>query len=327
MTESEIIGRGQDVIRQEADVLAELADSLGDAFAEVAGEIDACQGKVAFVGMGKPGRVNGKVAATFCSLGIPAFVLHPGEAMHGDLGVLQPEDLVIAVSYSGESDEVTTILPLLKRYAKGVVAVTGNPSSTLAQAADITCVFPKFREADGLGLAPTSSTTAWLALADAWAVAVSQSRGFAREDFGGFHPAGALGKKLLLSVESIMAAGDGNAVVPLGTKLSGAIGEIARKGLGMTCVVDGDGRLAGIVTDGDLRRLLLDRVNVYGFYVDRVMTRRPITVPEGTMAIDALRLMRERNVGCLPVLRGDGTVAGTVLLQAIIDAGIVPEED
>ncbi len=326
MTDQELIQRGEDVIRQEAGVLDELASSLGDTFAQVAREIDACVGKVAFVGMGKPGRVNGKVAATFCSLGIPSFVLHPGEAMHGDLGVLQAEDLVIVVSYSGESDEVTTILPLVKRYAKRLVAVTGNSSSTLAKSADITMVFPKFQEADGLGLAPTSSTTAWLALADAWAVAVSSSRGFAREDFGGYHPAGALGKKLLFSVDRLMATGAANAVVDIHATLTDAINEISAKGLGMTCVTGPDGTLAGVVTDGDLRRLLARRVNVYGYYVERVMTVSPVTVTAGTMAIDALRLMRERNVSCLPVLREDGTVAGTVLLHAIIDAGIVPED-
>lgn len=321
-----LIRRGQDVICQEAEVLSELASCLGDVFAEIAREIDACEGKVAFVGMGKPGRVNGKVAATFCSLGIPAFVLHPGEAMHGDLGVLQPSDLVMVVSYSGESDEITTILPLLKKYSSKLVAVTGNPSSTLAKSADITMVFPKFQEADGLGLAPTSSTTAWLALADAWAVAVSQARGFARDDFGGYHPAGSLGKKLLFSVDRLMAEGAANAEVAPTAKVTEAIDEMAHKGLGMTCVVSPDGRLAGILTDGDLRRMLAGHVNIYGAYVEKHMTRSPLTVSSGTMAIDALRVMRERNVSCLPVLRGDGTVAGTVLLQSIVDAGIIPED-
>lgn len=326
MTGKEAIGIAADVIRREAEVLNTLADTLGGSFPEIIREIDECKGKVAFVGMGKPGRVNGKVAATFCSLGIPSFVLHPGEAMHGDLGVLQESDLVIVVSYSGESDEVTTILPLLKRYSHKLIAVTGNSKSTLAEAADIVLVFPKFTEADGLGLAPTASTTAWLALADAIAVTVSRSRGFSREDFGGFHPAGALGKKLLFSVDRLMAAGDANATIQPTAAITDAIVEMAEKGLGMTCVVNDEGKLVGIVTDGDLRRLLLKRVNVYDYNTECVMTREPITVPKGMMAIDALRLMRERNVSCLPVVEGDGTLAGTVLLQSIIDAGIVPEE-
>ncbi|MBR3316614.1 MAG: KpsF/GutQ family sugar-phosphate isomerase [Atopobiaceae bacterium] len=325
MNSEEVIGSGADVIRQEAAVLEELAATLDDTFAMVASEIDCCTGKVAFVGMGKPGRVNGKVAATFCSLGIPSFVMHPGEAMHGDLGVLQKNDLVIVVSFSGESDEVTTILPLIKRYAYKLIAVTGNPDSTLARHADVTMVFPKFKEADGLGLAPTASTTAWLALADALAVAVSHSRGFTRDDFGAFHPAGALGKKLLFSVDRLMATGEANAVVKPEVAVTDAIVEMAKKGLGMTCVVDNKGVLLGVITDGDLRRLLLNHVNVYDYRVAQAMTSSPITVPAGTMAIDALRLMRERNVSCLPVIAEDGLLAGTILLQAIIDAGIVPE--
>lgn len=325
MTDDKLAAVGDSVIRQEASVLEDLADCLGDAFIQVAHEIDECTGKIAFVGMGKPGRVNGKVAATFCSLGMPAFVLHPGEAQHGDLGVLQKTDLVIVVSYSGESDEITAILPLVKRYASKLVAITGNPESTLANEADITLVFPKFQEADGLGLAPTASTTAWLALADALAVAVSQSRGFTRDDFGGFHPAGSLGKKLLFSVGRLMVTGEENAVVSIDAKLTDAIVEIAKKGIGMTCVVDEQGDLRGIVTDGDLRRQLLTGVDVYNLSVREAMTPKPVTVASDAMAIDALKLMRARNVSCLPVTSGKH-VLGTIMLKSIIDAGIVPEE-
>lgn len=299
-----------------------LGDSLGDTFADVCAEVDRCRGKVVFVGMGKPGRVDGKVAATFCSLGIPSIVLHPAEAMHGDLGVLQPDDLVIAVSYSGESDEVVSILPLLRRYASKLVAVTGNASSRLAAAADIVQVLPEFEEADPLGLAPTSSTTAWIAYADAVAVAVSQARGFTPEDFGGYHPAGSLGKRLLLTVDSLMAGGERNAAVPAGSKLTAAIEEIGRKGLGITSVVDAEGRLAGVVTDGDLRRQLERRADVYSLSVDEIMSREPATARLGTNAADALALMRRRNVSALPVLDGRVPV-GIVQMQAIVDAGVV----
>ena len=326
MSNELLISHGQEVIRKEAEVLFELANSLDDAFTRVADEIDACTGKVAFVGMGKPGRVNGKVAATFCSLGIPAFVLHPGEAQHGDLGVLQSNDLVIVVSYSGESDEITAILPLLSRYSSKLIAITGNPKSTLAHMADIVLVFPKFTEADGLGLAPTASTTAWIALADALAVAVSSSRGFSREDFGGYHPAGSLGKKLLLSVDRLMSSDGANAIVKEDAKLTEAIVEIAKKGIGMTCVTHPDGTLAGVVTDGDLRRQLLQEADVYNIAVSNAMTSSPITIPPGTMAIDALRIMLSKNISCLPVVDADGHIVGTILLKSIIDAGIVPEE-
>lgn len=322
MQDNQILARGKQVIEKESTVLGLVSKALDDSFVQMARAIDKCAGKVAFVGMGKPGRVNGKVAATFCSLGIPAYVLHPGEAMHGDLGVLQKGDLVIVVSYSGESDEVTTILPLLKRYASAVIGVTGNAESTLAKMADVVYVFPKFEEADGLGLAPTTSTTAWLALADALAVVVSTGRGFTERDFGGFHPAGSLGKKLLLSVDDLMAAGDDNATVPAGSKLTSAIVEIGKKGIGMTCVVDREGRLAGIVTDGDLRRQLIKGADVYSMSVDEVMSRTPYVIESGAKAIHALQTMREANVSCLPVVM-DGAVVGTVLMKSIVDAGIV----
>lgn len=326
MTDEQLLATGTDVITQEADVLVELANSLGSTFSEIAREIDACEGKIAFIGMGKPGRVNGKVAATFCSLGMPSFVLHPGEAMHGDLGVLQKNDLAIVISYSGESDEIVGILPLVKRYAKKIIAVTGNPSSTLALAADIVMVFPKFQEADGLGLAPTASTTAWLALADALAVAVSRSRGFTRDDFGGYHPAGSLGKKLLFSVDRLMAAGEDNATVSKNAKLTKAIVEMAKKGIGMTCVVDDANHLVGIVTDGDLRRQLVAGADVYNMSVTAAMTCKPLTTTSGTMAIEALKIMRQHDVSCLPVIDEGNRVVGTVLLRSIVDAGIVPEE-
>ena len=295
---------------------------MGAEFNEICREINSCSGKVAFVGMGKPGRVNGKVAATFCSLGIPSFVLHPGEAQHGDLGVLQPNDLVIAVSYSGESDEVVSILPLLRKKASRLVAITGKIDSHLAKSADIVQVLPQFLEADPLGLAPTSSTTVWIAYADALAVAVSSARGFTREDFGGNHPAGALGKGLVYRVDDLMRSDDCNAIVHPDDRLTDAIVRISKTGFGMACVADDEGNLVGVITDGDLRRQIERHVDVYSLSVEDAMTSSPTTVQTGMMAVDALALMRERNVTGVPVLDGE-RILGSLPLQDIVDAGIV----
>lgn len=317
-----LIEAGRRVFATEIRALENTEGALDESFARICGVIASCKGKVAFIGMGKPGRVNGKVAATFCSLGIPAFVLHPGEAQHGDLGVLQPDDLAIVVSYSGESDEVVGVLPSIRRKASLMVAVTGRADSRLAKAADIVQVLPHFAEADPLGLAPTSSTTVWIAYADALAVAVSSSRGFTREDFGSNHPAGSLGKGLLYRVDDLMRSGERNAVVAPGDHLTSAIVRIGETGFGMACVADEEGDLVGVITDGDLRRQIERRADVYSLIVSDAMTADPVTVQSGTMAVDALALMRNRNVAGVPVLDGR-RVVGSLPLQDIVDAGIV----
>ena len=313
---------GKRVFDMETRALSRTKDALGEEFDSICREIDKCTGKVALVGMGKPGRVNGKVAATFCSLGIPAFVLHPGEAQHGDLGVLQSSDLVIAVSYSGESDEVIGLLPFLRRKATRLIAITGRADSHLAEAADIVQVLPQFAEADPLGLAPTSSTTVWIAYADALAVAVSASRGFTRDDFGGNHPAGSLGKGLMYRVDDLMRTGDKNAVVSPTDLLTDAIVCIGKTGFGMACVANEKGDLVGVITDGDLRRQIERHADVYSLSVADAMTVTPVTVQVATKAVDALALMRERNVTGVPVLDGQH-VLGSLPLQDIVDAGIV----
>ena len=323
MTELNYIELGRKALQAEAEVLEAMAGDLSEPFARIADEVNSCVGKVVFVGMGKPGHVSRKIAATFSSLGIPAIALHPGEAMHGDLGMLQKTDLVVVASYSGESDEVTAILPLLKRYSCGrLIAITGNAQSTLAREADIVQVLPRFEEADPLGLAPTSSTTAFMAYGDALAVAVSSKRGFTQENFGAYHPAGSLGKKILLKVDGLMAAEERNAIVVSGSPLTDAIAEIGRKGLGMTSVVDVDGKLIGVITDGDLRRQLEKNIDVYSLKSDDIMSDKPAVIETGSPATSALALMRNRNVSCLPVLKG-GVPIGVVQMQAIVDAGIV----
>lgn len=269
---------GKRVFDIEIEALQRTRDSLDATFVQIVDLITCCKGKVIITGMGKPGHIATKLAATFASLGTPAFCLHPGEAMHGDLGMISDNDIVIAISYSGESDEIVKILPNIKLIGAVLVAITGNGLSTLAQAADIVQVFPKFEEAGSLRLAPTSSTTVELCYGDALAIVASAVYGFQDRDFAKFHPAGSLGKKLILKVDDMMSSAEQNAVTPMDATLKDAIVELSKKGLGIVSVVDGDGRLAGVITDGDLRRQLEKGANVYNLQVREIMTKTPVTI-------------------------------------------------
>lgn len=306
----------------EIDALSKTKDALDDTFIEILDLITNCNGKVIVTGMGKPGHVGTKIAATFASLGTPSFYLHPAEAMHGDLGMISENDIVIAISYSGESDEIVRILPNIKMIGATLVGITGNPESTLAQVADVVQVFPKFNEACYLGLAPTSSTTTTLCYGDALAIVASGVYGFKDADFGKFHPAGSLGKKLILKVDDLMAKGNDNPVVHESVSLKEAIIELSKKGLGIVSIVDDSGRLIGVITDGDLRRQLEKGVNIYELSVDAVMTKKPITIDSGRMAVEALRELKDYNISGMPVLNM-GTVVGTIRLQDIVKTGIV----
>ena len=285
--------------------------------------IVSCDGKVVVTGMGKPGHIAKKLAATFASLGTPSFFLHPGEAMHGDLGMISENDLVIAISYSGESDEIIKILPNIKLIGAQLVAITGNAKSTLAQVADVVQVLPEFEEACHLGLAPTSSTTAVLCYGDALAVTASRIYGFKTEDFGKFHPAGALGKKIILKVGNLMAKGDENPKVLKGTLLMDAIDIMSHKGLGVVSVVDDSDHLVGFITDGDLRRLIEKRVDFYHETVDDYMIKSPLRTTEDTLAVQALHFIREHKINNLPVVDENNVLIGTLTWQMIIRAGIV----
>lgn len=316
------LAEGRRVISEEAGVLGLMAESLDGTFADVLEAVLACEGKVFITGMGKPGHIARKLAATLSSLGTPSVFLHPAEAMHGDLGSLDPRDLVIAISYSGESGEITGILPNIRALGCALVAITGNPSSTLAAAADIVQVLPGLDEACRLGLAPTSSTTAVLAYGDALAVAASAARGFTAADFGRRHPAGSLGKRLVLRVGDLMAKGEGVPSVPEGSALVDAITEIARAHLGAACVTAPDGALVGIVTDGDVRRAVSRRADIYSSSVDDVMSSDPKCAASAEFAFDALSRIRELDVNCLPVVDG-GKLVGLVTWRQIVGAGIV----
>lgn len=303
--------------------LKKTRDAIDQTFLDILDKIVSCKGKVILTGMGKPGHIARKIAATMSSLGTPAFFLHPAEAQHGDLGMVTDKDVVIAISYSGESEEVTKIIPNVKLIGAPLIAITANAESTLAVNADIVQVFPKFDEACYLGLAPTSSTTVLLAYGDALAVVASGIYGFKDKDFGMYHPAGSLGKKLILQVENLMVTDEAVPVIKKGSSLTDAIVEMSKKGLGVVSIVDEKQILHGILTDGDIRRMIEKRIDVYNAVVDDVMTQNPIYIHGNMMAIDALKLLKTKSLNCLPVVDDENKVVGTVTLQMIVKAGIV----
>ena len=283
----------------------------------------ACQGRVVVTGMGKSGHIAGKLAATLASTGTPAFFVHPGEASHGDLGMITRSDVVLALSNSGETAEVTALLPLLKRLGTPLVSMTGRPNSTLAKHADAHLNSGVEREACPLDLAPTSSTTAALALGDALAVALLEARGFTAEDFALSHPGGSLGKRLLLRVRDLMHDGARLPQVPLGSPLRDALLEITRQGLGFTCVVDSDGRLAGVYTDGDLRRTLDQFHNLRDVIVDDVMTRPGKRIAPDILAAEAVRIMEESRITALAVVDEQQRPIGALHMHDLLASGVI----
>ncbi len=319
----DILSEAARVFDVELAALAATKSTLGSSFETLAQTVLACTGKVILTGMGKPGHICEKIAASLASLGTPAFFMHPGEAMHGDLGMVSAHDVVLLVSYSGETAEVTGLLSALHEIGATTIALTGNPKSTLARGAKQAYCFPPFEEACYLHLAPTSSTTALLVLGDALAVTLARARGYTRADFGLHHPAGSLGKKLLLRVSDVMHGGAENATVTADASLRAAIVEMSKKGLSMVTVTDENGGLLGILTDGDLRRMLERGVDVYAESVANVMTKQPKWIASGEMAVNALQRMTDLTITGMPVLNDHGMVVGSVLMQDIIKTGIV----
>jgi arabinose-5-phosphate isomerase len=273
--------------------------------------------------MGKSGHIAGKLAATLASTGTPAFFVHPGEASHGDLGMITPQDLVIAISNSGETDELVKILPLLKRLGVPLITLTGAPRSTLGVASTVVLDIAVREEACPLNLAPTASTTAALAMGDALAVALLESRGFTREDFARAHPGGALGRRLLLRVEDLMHQGDAIPRVSADTPLAGGLIEMSRKGLGMTAVVDAEGRLAGIFTDGDLRRALDRNIDIRATPMAAVMTPRCRTIGPQALAAEAVRLLEQHKINALVVVDDEGRLVGALNIHDLLRAGVM----
>ncbi len=314
---------GRDVIRLEAEALTHLATRINEQFSIACQLIRSCAGRLVITGMGKSGHIGNKIAATFASTGTPAFFVHPGEASHGDLGMITPQDVVLAISNSGETEELVTILPIIKRMGVKLIAFTGRPDSALARAADAVLDCAVEREACPLNLAPTASTTAALAMGDALAVALLKSRGFTEEDFARAHPAGSLGRRLLLYVSDVMHAGDQIPLVNDDASLRDALLEMTGKGLGMTGVVDKNKRLVGILTDGDLRRVLSRDVDVHTAKIADVMTRDPKTEAPDRLAAEAVHFMREHKINGIFVVDTDRHVLGALNMHDLLRAGVL----
>ena len=315
---------GRRVVEIEARALNALAARIDGAFATACQAILAGHGRVVCTGMGKSGHVARKIAATLASTGTPAFYVHPGEAGHGDLGMITDADVVLALSYSGESDEVLMLLPVLKRQGNTVIGMTGRPQSTLARESDIHLDVSVPAEACPLDLAPTSSTTASLAMGDALAVALLDARGFTADDFARSHPAGSLGRRLLLHITDVMHAGEDVPRVDITATLSEALVEMSRKRLGMTAVVDTDGRLAGLFTDGDLRRTLDNpALDVRTARIAEVMTRAPKTIGADQLAVEAARLMETHKISGLIVVDDEHRPVGALNIHDLLRARVV----
>ena len=315
---------GRRVFEIERDGLSAVAARIDGAFSAACRAILACHGRVVCSGMGKSGHVARKIAATLASTGTPAFYVHPGEAAHGDLGMVTDADIVLALSYSGESDELLTLLPALKRQGNAIIAMTGREASSLAREADIHLDISVPAEACPLALAPTSSTTASLAMGDALAVALLEARGFTADDFARSHPAGALGRRLLLHITDVMHAGEDVPKVGPDATVSEALVEMSRKRLGMTAIVDGDGRLLGLYTDGDLRRSLDDEaVDLRATRIDAVMTRAPRTIGADALAAEAAQMMETHKINALLVLDAQQRVVGALNIHDLLRARVV----
>lgn len=300
-----------------------LAQRLDSSFPQAVDLILQCRGRVVVSGMGKSGHIGRKIASTLASTGTPAFFMHPGEASHGDLGMITAQDVVLALSNSGESDELLAIIPLLKRLGAKLVSMTGNPKSTLAKEADIHLDASVTHEACPLGLAPTASTTAALALGDALALALLDARGFSEEDFARAHPGGALGRQLLLHVSDVMRTGDSIPKVPRQAYLSSALLEMSSKGLGMTAIVDADDKPLGIFTDGDLRRAFENGVDVTSTLIEHIMHRNPRTIAPNRLAAEAVELMETHKINGLLVMDEHGTLVGALNMHDLLKAKVV----
>lgn len=309
-------------IRMEADAVAALESRIGAEFEQACDRLLSVSGRIIVTGMGKSGHIARKIAATLASTGSPAFFVHPGEASHGDMGMITAEDAVIALSNSGEVGEVITLLPLLKRMGVPLISMTGNPASTLARASEVHLDTGVETEACPLDLAPTSSTTTALVMGDALAIALLEARGFTADDFAFSHPGGTLGKQLLLMVRDVMRSGDAIPAVPADRKLSEALLEISSKGLGMTTVIDPQGGFAGVFTDGDLRRSLDARVDINDSIIGDLMSKDAKTVKPEMLAAEAMRIMEKNEIGALVVLDDQGNVAGVLHLKDLLHAGI-----
>ena len=310
------------VLETEVAGLTQLDQYFNDDFCKACDLILNNKGKVVVMGMGKSGHIGNKIAATLASTGTSAFFVHPGEAAHGDLGMIEPGDIVIAISNSGESGEILSLFPVLKRLNIKIISMTGKPVSNMATLSDIHLQISVPEEACPLGLAPTTSTTATLVMGDALAVALLQARGFTAQDFALSHPGGALGRQLLLKLDDIMHTGDALPIVAPDALVRDALLEISQKGLGMTAIVDQDGQMAGIFTDGDLRRILDKRVDIHSTQIGDVMTLNPTVADPNMLAVEGLNLMQAKSINGL-MLCQDGKLVGALNMHDLLKAGVM----
>lgn len=314
---------GVAVIETEARALTSLAARVGKSFVDACRLLLQCEGRVVVTGMGKSGHVGRKIAATLASAGTPSFFMHPGEASHGDLGMITADDVVLAISNSGGTREIVTILPLIKRLGVPLITLTGDQQSRMAEVADVNIDVGVETEACPLGLAPTASTTATLAMGDAIAIALLEARGFSAEDFARSHPGGRLGRRLLLHVSDIMHSGDDMPTVALDVPVSKALVEMTRTGLGTVAIVDSDLKVLGIYTDGDLRRTLDRELNVHKAKISEVMTAQCVTVAPNMLAAEGLKIMEDREINSLLVVDTERRLIGVFSMHDLLHAGVI----
>ena len=319
-----ILDIAKKVLKTEAEAIFALIERLGSNFEKAVESIYECKGRVVVTGMGKSGLVGKKIAATLASTGTPAFFLHPAEAGHGDLGMVTSRDVLLAISNSGETEEIVRLIPFLKRFNLRLVSITGNPNSTLSRAADVNLDVSVKEEACPFGIVPTASTTATMAIGDAMAVALLVKKGLKEEDFAFFHPGGSIGKKLLITVKDLMHKGDAIPKVSIGTPMSKAVIEMSSKRLGHAIILDNNDRVAGIITDGDVRRGLEKWAGkLFELTAEEVMSRNPKTISEEELAAKALSIMEKHSITALIVSDRDGRAIGIIHLHDILKQGIV----
>ncbi len=313
----------KNVIKIEQQAIAELSQFIDDDFVKACELMFNCRGRVIVIGMGKSGHIGGKIAATLASTGTPSFFVHPGEASHGDLGMITLDDVVLTISNSGETGEVLAIIPVLKRIGAKLIAMTGNPDSTLAKLADTHVCVKVSQEACPLGLAPTSSTTATLVMGDALAVALLNARGFTADDFALSHPGGSLGKRLLLRLGDIMHKDERLPKVAQDAKIKDALVEMSLKGLGMTAIVDRDNNLIGLFTDGDLRRILDAQVDIHQDSITSVMTEKPYVAKQEMLAAEALKIMEDKKINGLIIVDENNRPIGAMNMHDLLKSGVL----
>lgn len=323
LDKAKIIEIGRRTLQLEEQALKDLSGFIDDNFVAACGLLLNCQGRVVVIGLGKSGHVARKIAATLASTGTPSFFVHSAEAGHGDLGMITKQDVAVMISYSGKSEELIRLLPMVKRLDIKMIAITGDQASPLAQAAEVVIPTTVAKEACPLGLAPTSSTTATLAMGDALAVAVLEARGFTADDFAFSHPSGALGRKLLLKVADVMHSGDEIPQVAEQVTIDQALMEVTSKRLGMTTVLDAQGKLIGVFTDGDLRRCLDKKVDIHQTSVAKVMTKKFTTIKHSELSATALKLMDDKKINSMPVVDDQGNLVGALNMHDLLKAGVI----